>query len=252
MSHPDQIPCRKEFANFLQQEISVARVARGCPMRTVGILGGMGPEATVLLMSRVIAAVQARDDADHIPLIVHQNPGVPSRIRHLIDRTGPDPAPVLAGMARDLQAAGAEALAMPCNTAHAYAGAVRDATTLPFLDMVQATVARLEPGTRVGLLASPAVRLAGVFDAALAARRIVPVWPDDDAPALALIRRVKAGDAGGSACAELARQADCLTGVDHLLVACTEMSILAQGLGGRSYTDSLDCLVADIVTFARS
>ena len=219
-------------------------------MRTVGILGGMGPEATVLLMSRVIAAAHATDDADHIPLIVHQNPGVPSRIRHLIEGTGPDPAPVLAAMARDLQAAGAAALAMPCNTAHAYAGAVRDATPLPFLDMVAATAATLRPGLRLGMLASPAVRRAGVFDAAFAARGIVPVWPADDAPALALIRRVKAGDAGAAACGELARQAAAFTGIDHLLVACTEMSLLTQGLGARPFTDSLDCLVAEIVGFA--
>lgn len=220
-------------------------------MKTVGILGGMGPEATLLLMSRVIAAVRAADDADHIPLIVHQNPGVPSRIRHLIERSGPDPAPVLAAMARDLQAAGAQALAMPCNTAHAYAAAVRDATPLPFLDMVAATAAALPQGTRVGMLASPAVRIAGVFAAPFAARGIVPVWPADEAPALALIRRVKAGDAGPAACTDLARLADALAGVDHLLVACTEMSLLTQGLVGRCWTDSLDCLVAEIVAFAR-
>ena len=221
-------------------------------MRTVGILGGMGPEATVLLMSRVIGAVRAQDDADHIPLIVHQNPGVPSRIRHLIERTGPDPAPVLAAMARDLAAAGAQALAIPCNTAHAYAAAVRGATALPLLDMVAATAAALPAGARVGVLASPATRLAGVWDAPFAARGIVPVWPADEAPALALIRRVKAGDVGAKAQAELARQADALGQVDTLLVACTEMSLLTEGLGGRSCTDSLDCLVTEILAFARS
>ena len=69
-------------------------------MRPVGILGGMGPEATILLMQRIMAAVPARDDSDHVPLIVHQNPQVPSRIAALIEGTGTDPGPVLAGMAR--------------------------------------------------------------------------------------------------------------------------------------------------------
>jgi aspartate racemase len=58
-------------------------------------------------MQKVIAATPARDDADHIPLIVDQNPQVPSRIRHLIEGTGDDPGPVLAAMAARLQAAGA-------------------------------------------------------------------------------------------------------------------------------------------------
>jgi aspartate racemase len=220
-------------------------------MRCVGILGGMGPEATIMLMSRLLAAVPARDDADHVPLIVHQNPVVPSRIRHLIEKTGPDPGPVLAGMARDLAAAGADALAMPCNTAHAYAGAVRGAVDIPFLDMVRATAAALPAGARVGMLASPAVRMAKVFDAALAGRGIAPVWPDDEGPALALIRRVKAGDAGAEARAELRRQAEALGAVDHLLVACTEMSLLTAALEAGGFTDSLDCLVREILGFAR-
>lgn len=216
-------------------------------MRTVGILGGMGPEATVLLMQRLLAAVDARDDADHIPLIVHQNPGVPSRIRRLIEGVGEDPGPVLAQMARDLQAAGAEALAMPCNTAHAYAPQIMAATPLPFLDMRAATIAALPKG-RVAVLASPAVRLTGAFDADFADAGITPVWPLDEAPVLALIRRVKAGDTGPGAQAAMAALVE--GGDDHVLVACTELSLLTGALRG-PFTDSLDCLVGAVRDFAR-
>lgn len=224
-------------------------------MKTVGVLGGMGPEATILLMQKVMAAVPAEDDADHIPLIVHQNPQVPSRIKRLIEGKGDDPGPVLAAMARGLEAAGAKALAMPCNTAHAYADMVRSATPLPFLDMRDATVAMLRAtssGPRIGLLASPAVRLTGAFDAAFAACGLIPVWPSDDAPMLALIRQVKAGQVGSAQRAALwaiATQlaADC----DHLLIACTELSLLATAID-QPVTDSLDCLVQAIVTFAKT
>lgn len=220
-------------------------------MKTVGILGGMGPEATVLLMQRLLAAVPARDDADHIPLIVHQNPGVPSRIRRLIEGGGDDPGPVLAQMARDLGAAGGEALAMPCNTAHAYAPQIMAATALPFLDMRVATVAALPKG-RIGMLASPAVRLTGAFDAAFARAGMVPIWPGDEGPVLALIRRVKAGDTGPGAMQAMADLAAAMAGqCDHLLVACTELSLLT-GAVDQPFTDSLDCLVTAICDFARS
>jgi aspartate racemase len=207
----------------------------------------MGPEATVLLMSRLLQAVDARDDADHIPLIVHQNPAVPSRIRRLIEGTGDDPGPVLAQMARDLQAAGAQALAMPCNTAHAYAPQIMAATPLPFLDMRAATVAALPKG-RVAILASPAVRITGAFDAHFAAAGIIPVWPADEGPVLALIRRVKSGDTGPAALAEMAALAETAQG--HVLVACTELSLLTDALRG-PFTDSLDCLVRAVTAFAR-
>ncbi|MEM6728701.1 MAG: aspartate racemase, partial [Pseudomonadota bacterium] len=64
-------------------------------MRPVGVIGGMGPAATVLFMSRVIDAVEAKDDADHIPLLVDQNPQVPSRIGTLLEDGDEDPGPVL-------------------------------------------------------------------------------------------------------------------------------------------------------------
>lgn len=219
-------------------------------MRTVGILGGMGPEATVLLMRRLIAATPARDDADHIPLIVHQNPQVPSRIRHLIEGTGEDPGLVLAAMAQGLEKAGAEALAIPCNTAHAYADAIRVATRLPFLDMRDATAAVLPKG-RIGMLASPAVRLTGAFDEAFAQAGLAMVWPTGDDAILGLIRRVKAGETGKAAQEALAAEAEELAArSDRLLVACTELSLLTDGLDGLPWTDSLDCLVTAIRRFA--
>lgn len=214
-------------------------------MRQVGVLGGMGPEATILLMQKVLGAVTAKDDADHIPLIVHQNPGVPSRIAHLIDGTGESPAPMLAAMGVALKAAGAEALAMPCNTAHAYKGALGE-VGLPVLDMIELSAARLSG--RVGMLASPAVRRAGVFDGAFAARGITPVWGDEDA-LLDLIRAVKAGRGEAKTLGRIARK---LTrDSDVLLVACTELSLLTEGLAGLNWIDSLDCLVDGIVAFAR-
>ncbi|MCF8039781.1 MAG: aspartate racemase, partial [Desulfohalobiaceae bacterium] len=66
--------------------------------KIVGIIGGMGPEATVDLMSRVLKATPAADDIDHIRLVVDNNPKVPSRIKALLENTGESPAPCLQDM----------------------------------------------------------------------------------------------------------------------------------------------------------
>ncbi len=116
---------------------------RSSAQRVVGIIGGMGPEATVELMRRVIAATPADDDQDHIHLIIESNPKIPSRIAHLVDGSGADPKPELLRIARNLKAAGADALAMPCNTAHCYAAAIEEAASIPLLDMVELTAGRL-------------------------------------------------------------------------------------------------------------
>lgn len=227
-------------------------------MRTVGLLGGMGPGATVLLMQKVIDRVPAADDADHVPLLVDQNPQVPSRLRFLLEGRGEDPGPVLAAMARRLVGAGARALAMPCNTAHHWADAVRGAG-VPFLDMVALASDRARAlagaGGRVGLLGSPALRRVGVYDAPMAARGLALVHPRDADGLVAAIRAVKAGDAGAGPRDLLRRAADDVAaqGAGVAVVACTEFSLLADALdGGTASFDALDALGDAVVDFARA
>lgn len=231
-------------------------------MRKVGILGGMGPEATVLLMQKLLAMVQAQDDADHIPLLVDQNPQVPSRIGYLLEGSCADPAPVLMAMARGLQAAGAEALAMPCNTAHHFAPQIRAATALPLLDMVEAAMdhalALAGPGGRIGILASPAVRRTGLFSAPLAARGLFALHPADETCILNMIRLIKSKGPVPQAQAALTEAAKELVArqADVLMIACTEFSLMPQAVrsaaGPVPVFDTLDVLVRAIASFAQN
>lgn len=227
-------------------------------MRTVGILGGMGPGATILLMQKVMARVPARDDADHVPLLVDQNPQVPSRIRFLIEGAGEDPGPVLVAMARRLAGAGAAALAMPCNTAHHFAPAIAAAVDIPFLDMVALSVAQAAAlagrGAKVGLLASPAVRRTGLFEAPFAAAGLRPAWPADGDALLGAIRAIKAAGPGpGPRAALAAASADLMAqGAAVQMIACTEFSQIAGATGpGPTTFDTLDVLAGAIVAFAQ-
>ena len=227
----------------------------------VGVIGGMGPEATVDLMRRVIAATPATDDIDHIRMIVDNNPKIPSRLRALLDEAGEDPAPVLAGMARGLETAGADFLVIPCNTAHHYLPAIRDAVRIPVADMVALSVASIKValagGERIGLLASPAVRLTGLFERQCAAAGIEVVAPqsEHEAAVLSIIKGIKAGTVTPAQRAAYFAAARDLLGrrIDLLVVACTELSILAgsgeDGLreNGMPVLDTLDVLVDDIL-----
>ena len=223
--------------------------------RIVGIIGGMGPEATVDLMRRVVAKTPARDDQDHIHLIVESNPKIPSRIAHLIEGTGDDPTPELIRIAANLQRAGADALAIPCNTAHAYAHSIRRAVSIPLLDMVGLSVdqiAHSRRAARVGLLASTAVHATELFSRALSAQGIDTVLPAHQDEVMALIKAVKQGDAGTETQAALGRLAlETANHADVLLIGCSELSVISAGITV-PFVDSLDVLAHAIVTFAKS
>jgi aspartate racemase len=221
--------------------------------RIVDIIGGMGPEATVDLMRRVIAKTPARGDADHIHMIVESNPKIPSRIAHLIEGTGPNPTPELIRIAENLQRAGANALAIPCNTAHVYADSIRGAVAIPLLDMVNLSAARIAASrgvTRVALLASTAVHNTALYAKAFSSRGITTAPPTYQDELMALIGGVKRGDTGVQAQERLGQIArDLADESDVLLVACSELSIIATGITV-PFEDSLDVLAQAIVDFA--
>ena len=92
----------------------------------VGILGGMGPAATAYLYQRIIALTPARTDQEHLAVTIWADPSVPDRTEALLG-VGADPTPTLVSGARKLREAGAELVAIACNTAHAFAPAVEAA-----------------------------------------------------------------------------------------------------------------------------
>ncbi len=229
-------------------------MATGKP--TIGILGGMGPEATVDLMRRVITATPAVDDCDHVHLLVDCNPDVPSRIAALIDGSGQSPAPELVRMAQRLETAGADALAIACNTAHGYACEVTAAVSIPLLDVIVSTrdaVAVMNlPRRRVGLLASTAVINIGLFSKSFATTGIQLVTPTAQSELMAVIKAVKRGNSRRNTRNLFRRIASELANdrVDILLIACSELSMLVDSLDDATpCLDTLDLLAREIVEF---
>jgi len=226
-------------------------------LNRIGVLGGMGPQATILLQQRLVAGVDASDDASHVPLLIDMNPQVPSRLDWLLKREGQDPGPVLAGMAKRLENAGATALAMPCNTAHHFAPAIVSAVGIPLLDMVdlsaQALVRSVGTGARVGILASPATQRTNLFGNALGRHALEVVFPERMDALLATIRRIKsAGTTERDVDALSAAGNDCRErGAACLLVGCSEFSLLTGRIDSDlPVIDTLDVLVSEMLAVA--
>mgnify|MGYP006293694131 CR=1 FL=1 len=222
--------------------------------KVVGIIGGMGPEATVDLMQRIIRATPALDDADHLRVLVDNNPKIPSRIKAIVEGGGESPVPRLQEMARGLAAWGADFLAMPCNTAHHYHPDIQAAVTIPVLDMIEITVRTVieqTPGlARVGLLASTAVIDLRLYDNRFAHRKVALVTPAAEVQAriMEAIQTIKTSRYGREVVAAIQAGADHLLGrgAEALLVACTEISIV----GGQIQSDAPVCDASQILAEA--
>ena len=210
-------------------------------MKTLGVLGGMGPAATVAFLARVQALTPAKGDEDHVRVVMDMNPQVPNR------HTQPEAAGrTLGEMALRLKAAGAEVLAMPCNTAHAHAAAIR-AAGLPFVDMVAETAKAAAAGgaQRIGVLATPGGE--ALYAAALDAEGVemVRLSEADRARFMAVVFGVKAGDTGPEQRTAMRELAAALVtaGAQGIIGGCTEVPLLLDaGDVAVPLTDSAEVL----------
>lgn len=104
--------------------------------KTIGIIGGMGPTATVDIFDKIVRNTQAVTDQEHLRILIDNNPKIPSRAENILN-DGPSPLPTLIKMCKDLEKSGADFLIMPCNTATYYIKELRESVKIPILDIVK-------------------------------------------------------------------------------------------------------------------
>jgi len=134
-------------------------------MKTIGIIGGMGPLATADLYTKIINLTVAEKDQEHVPVIIDSNPLIPDRTAYIL-HGGESPLPEIVKSIRRLEAAGCDFLIMPCNTAHQIIDEIKATTKIPFINMMEETVnivARDYPGEKVGLLATDGTVKSGAY-----------------------------------------------------------------------------------------
>lgn len=200
---------------------------------TVGVLGGMGPGATVDFMSKVIALTPAARDQDHVRMLVDHNPTVPDRQIDTPEQRD-NVRKALANMAVGLERSGADFLVIPCNTAHGFIDEAVSAVSIPLIHIVTETVRESRrlagDSSSVGLLATDGCLRAGLYNEALVENGQYPILPDDDAQArlMQLIGRIKSGDQSESVANTMTEIASSLinSGAGVVIAGCTEIPLV--------------------------
>jgi aspartate racemase len=207
----------------------------------IGVLGGMGPLATVDFMHKLVEEMPAGTDQEHVPVVARNVAQIPDRQKALAG-TGESPLPALLEGVRQLVAAGASRLVIPCNTAHYWLPQLSADCPVPFISIIDATLNVLKGGKpaaaeTIGLIATRGTLLAGLYQQRLA---------DEDMPCLCNTEEemetlftpgcyaVKRGevDAGGRLL-EAAAEALLARGATRLVLACTEVPVALERVASR-------------------
>lgn len=223
----------------------------------IGILGGMGPMAGVVLQQRIIEATPAQADQDHIEVICFTNPHIPDRTQAIIDGTAHEIIAALQESAHILERAGASVIAMPCNAAHAYIEDIQKLVSIPIMNMIELTIAelmRVHVAT-VGLLATDGALRAGLYERhslGFDFQWIVPT-PEYQQRVMDVIYRIKGGETRNTR-----REITTLLhdmkdrGFPIIVLGCTELSIYADDIQvpGVTVIDPLSLLARELVRLA--
>lgn len=149
--------------------------------QTIGILGGMGPDATVNMFNLIIRFTKAGTDQEHIPVIIVSDPKVPDRSAAILSG-GPSPLPMLAEGAKKLEDAGADLIVMPCNTAHYYYDEIIKHINVPFLHLQRETIRYIKNMKRglasFGLLATTGTIETGLYQGLFDEEGLKLITPD--------------------------------------------------------------------------
>ena len=203
--------------------------------KVIGILGGMGPEATVDLFYRIIKATPAQKDQDHPRTIIYSNSKVPDRTAAILG-DGPSPVPEMLKAAKTLETAGADFIIIPCNTAHHFIDELRDGVGIPILHMIEVSAQRVQEELptikRAGLIATTGTVKSGIYHRSFSNIDVEIITPDGKfqrEAMKAIYERIKSGDLKGGE--EIIRDVAgnlLENGAQIVLCGCTEVSLVLK------------------------
>ena len=205
------------------------------PEKIIGILGGMGPEATIDLFYKIIKFTPAEKDQDHLRIIIDNNPKIPDRTAAILGK-GEDPLPALQETAKNLEKAGADFIIIPCNTAHYFLPLIQESVKIPVLNMIEETAKetrkKISPIQKVGLLASIGTYKTEIYHQQFKKFNIEVISPEekDKEEVMKAIYAVKAGNLSEGIKKNILKIAQKLIdkGAEAIIAGCTEIPLILK------------------------
>lgn len=223
-------------------------------MKTIGIIGGMGPLATADLYLKITNMTEAAKDQDHVHIVIDSNPKIPDRTAYILGE-GESPLPEIVNSIRRLEAAGCDFLIMPCNTAHHIIEEIEATTRIPFINMMEETakfVANSFTGQIAGVLATDGTCRSGAYERYFEKHGIQVVIPEQHQPEVMelIYKGVKSGVldmslAGIEAAIEEMKE----KGATVFILGCTELSAVSHRIRtlGDNFVDPLEVLAMESI-----
>ena len=225
--------------------------------KVIGVIGGLGPAATMDFCNRIIRLTPTRCEQDHLRLLIDNNPKAPDRNLALAGK-GLSPLSMFVQSAHFLQQGGADFLVMPCNTAHAFAEQITSSVTIPLVNIVDETVLALAQDVKkVGVLAADGCLAADLYQRRLRRAGLDFICLDRAAQAdfMGLIYQIKQCGVDAATRCRMQALSQMLqnNGADVVIAGCTEVPLALDESGlSVPLIDSTEILARRAVAYAKN
>lgn len=214
----------------------------------LGILGGLGPMATVYFYEMITAHTKAKCDQDHIDIVINSRATTPDRTSFIIGKSSENPLEIMVADSKRLKEYGVTLLAIPCNTAHYFYDMLTDAIDIPFLNIMEETAAYLDGMgvKRVGVMATEGTVSTKTYNRYLEAHGIECITPTEAEQRLVtdiIYGDIKLGKRADMEKFNAVAESLFNKGAERIILGCTELSLIKrnEGLDSR-FVDSLEVL----------
>lgn len=225
--------------------------------KVLGVLGGVGPLATIYFADLVIKMTDAKSDQEHIAMVILNHASIPDRTEYILDNTKPNPLPVMIADAQQLERDNCDYIVIPCNTAHYFFDEIQKSVSVPIINILEETVSyaqRTVPNLRcLGILATEGTVKSGAYQSIIEKHGLsfcVPNEEDQKSLMHIIYDQVKAGEKVDICeflriVGELKKQ-----GSDAVILGCTELSVIKKdfNLHQADIVDSMECLARASIT----
>lgn len=217
--------------------------------KVVGVLGGLGPMATVYFYEMIVNLTDAKKDQDHIDMIISNRATTPDRTEYIVGKSDKNPLDMLSADAKRLEKFGADILVIPCNTAHYFYQQLQDSINIPIINMLEETVAYVKNNNykKVGILATNGTIKAKTYQNTCEKYEVKYEILDDENQNMLMdiiYNDIKSGKNPDMNKFEQIINYMKSNGCDCVILGCTELSILKNdyNLDDGFYIDSMGVL----------
>lgn len=219
--------------------------------KILGVLGGVGPLATIYFADLVVKMTDAKTDQEHIAMVILNHSSIPDRTDYILDKTKPNPLPVMIKDAKLLEDDNCDFIVIPCNTAHYFYDEIQKSINIPIINILEETVCYCEKTIpsikKIGVLATVGTLKSKAYQNIIEKHGlecVVPSAEDQESLMNIIYNQVKAGEKVDifefhRIIGEMKKH-----GCDAVVLGCTELSVIKKDfkIDSPDVVDSMECL----------